>query len=544
MTEIALEARQVSKFFPGVKALQGVSLSLARGSIHALLGENGAGKSTLIKIITGVYRPDEGDLAVGGEKVGLFTTRHAMTLGIGVVHQERNLIPRFSVGENIMLERLAGRPMKPIDFGEVHAQARHWLDMLGLDLDPRTPVSRLSVAKMQLVEIAKALSLRSKVLLLDEPTASLTPHETDSLFRLLRKLRDDGVGMLFVSHKLEEVQAICDAVTVLRDGRNACESRPMAGLDRQDLVRLMIGRAEQIPDWSTRDRGGTPPVLEIDKLATSLGHRNITLRVGRGEIVGLYGLVGAGRTELAKSIIGLFPVTAGTIRIAGEPVEIGSVAEAVHRHRIGYVSEDRKGEGLVLIHSVLDNAGIPLWRRLAKATGLLIDRRIQAETEPFIRKLEVRTPSLAPDRRQPVGRQPAEDQRRQVARRRCWAPDHRRTLGRHRHQDQGLSPRVDPRPVRRRDRHPADHQRHAGDDHARRPDRRDERLQDPRRDREQPRLRGDERKHHGPHTPGRRGVTEAMVLVTALLSMRQRVLLSAPDSMLKSETALCGHSRR
>ena len=394
MTEIALEARQVSKFFPGVKALQGVSLSLARGSIHALLGENGAGKSTLIKIITGVYRPDEGDLAVGGEKVGLFTTRHAMTLGIGVVHQERNLIPRFSVGENIMLERLAGRPVKPIDYEEVHAQARHWLDMLGLDLDPRTPVSRLSVAKMQLVEIAKALSLRSKVLLLDEPTASLTPHETDSLFRLLRKLRDDGVGMLFVSHKLEEVQAICDAVTVLRDGRNACESRGMAGLDRQDLVRLMIGRAEQIPDWSTRDHRGAPPVLELFRVATALGHRDIDLQVRRGEIVGLYGLVGAGRTELAKSIIGLFPVTAGTMRIAGEPAVIGDVAEAVHRHRIGYVSEDRKGEGLVLMHSVLENAGIPLWRRLARATGFLIDRRIQAETEPFIRKLEVRTPSL------------------------------------------------------------------------------------------------------------------------------------------------------
>ena len=395
MTEIALEARRVSKFFPGVKALQGVSLSLAKGSIHALLGENGAGKSTLIKIVTGVYRPDEGELVMGGDPIGLFSTRHAMGLGIGVVHQERNLIPRFSVGENIMLEQLAGRLVKPIDYERVHARARHWLDMLGLDLDPRTPVSQLSVAKMQLVEIAKALSLRSKVLLLDEPTASLTPHETDSLFRLLRKLRDDGVGMLFVSHKLEEVQAICDAVTVLRDGRNACESRGMAGLDRQDLVRLMIGRSEQIPDWSTRNHSGAAPVLELDNLATSLGHRDIDLQVRRGEIVGLYGLVGAGRTELAKAIIGLFPVTSGTIRIAGEPAEIANVAEAVHRHRIGYVSEDRKGEGLVLIHSVLENAGIPLWRRLAKATGFLIDRRIQTEVEPFIRRLEVRTPSLA-----------------------------------------------------------------------------------------------------------------------------------------------------
>ena len=196
-----------------------------------------------------------------------------MAAGIGVVHQERNLIPRFSVGENIMLEQLGGRTCASRSTtAAVNADARRWLDVLGLDLDPRTPVSRLSVAKMQMVEIAKALSLRSRVLLLDEPTASLTPHETVALFALLRKLREDGVGMLFVSHKLEEVQEICDAVTVLRDGRNACESRPMAGLGRQDLVRLMIGRAEQIPDWTARDLAGAPVALELKSVATPLGH--------------------------------------------------------------------------------------------------------------------------------------------------------------------------------------------------------------------------------------------------------------------------------
>ncbi|MCW6508731.1 sugar ABC transporter ATP-binding protein [Lichenifustis flavocetrariae] len=396
MADIALEARGVSKFFPGVKALQGVSLTLAKGSIQALLGENGAGKSTLIKIITGVHHPDEGELRVEGEPVALFNPRHAMAMGIGVVHQERNLIPRFSVGENIMLEHLAGRLFKPIDYARVHARAKHWLDMLGLDVDPRMPVSRLSVAKMQLVEIAKALSLRSKVLLLDEPTASLTPHETVALFDLLKKLRADGVGILFVSHKLEEVQEICDAVTVLRDGRNACESRAMAGLGRQDLVRLMIGRTEQIPEWSQRNHAGSPPALELKGVATPLGHKNIDLMVRRGEIVGLYGLVGAGRTELAKSIMGLFPPTAGTVAVEGKPAAIRTVSDAIHRYRLGYVSEDRKNEGLVLIHSVLENAGIPIWRRLAKqAGGFLADRRIQAETEPSLRKLEVRTPSLS-----------------------------------------------------------------------------------------------------------------------------------------------------
>jgi ribose transport system ATP-binding protein len=394
MDSIAFEARSVSKFFPGVKALQDASLTLAKGSIHALLGENGAGKSTLIKIITGVHRPDEGELLLEGQPVSLVSPRQAIGLGIGVVHQERNLIPRFSVGENIMLEHLSGQVLRPIDYGHVNSEARRWLDVLGLDLDPTTPVSRLSVAKMQLVEIAKALSLRSRVLLLDEPTASLTPHETVALFALLRKLRDEGVSMLFVSHKLEEVQEICDQVTVLRDGRNACQSQLMGSLSRQDLVRLMIGRAEQVPDWTARDRSQAEPVLELENASTPLGHKGLDLTVRRGEIVGLYGLVGAGRTELAKSIMGLFPVTGGTVRVRSKAVVIRSVADAIHTWHIGYVSEDRKQEGLILMHSVLDNAGITIWRRLARFGGFLMDRVIRNHTEPFVQKLEVRTPSL------------------------------------------------------------------------------------------------------------------------------------------------------
>ena len=395
MSEPVFEARRISKFFPGVKALQEVSIRLAPGSIHALLGENGAGKSTLIKIITGVYRPDEGELLLDGRPITLGNPREAMAAGIGVVHQERNLIPRFSVGENIMLEHLATHLLRPIDYAGVNAAARKWLDVLGLDLDPGLPVSRLSVAKMQMVEIAKALSLRSRVLLLDEPTASLTPHETETLFDLLRKLRDEGVSIIFVSHKLEEVQEICDQVTVLRDGRNACDSRPMAGLGRQNIVQLMIGRSEQIPEWAARQTHSSAAVaLELKGVDTPYGHRGIDLAVRRAEIVGLYGLVGSGRTELAKSIMGVAPPTAGTISVAGRPAVIRDVADAIHKYRIGYVSEDRKSEGLILLHSVLDNAGITLWRRLARRTGLLVDRAIRRDAEPFIRKLEVRTPSL------------------------------------------------------------------------------------------------------------------------------------------------------
>jgi ribose transport system ATP-binding protein len=247
---------------------------------------------------------------------------------------------------------------------------------------------------MQLVEIAKALSARSRVLLLDEPTASLTPHETETLFKMLHRLKADGVAIIFVSHKLEEVQEICDHVTVLRDGSNACESRPMEGLGRQDIVRMMIGRGELITDWPARSHDNRPVALELRGVSTSLGHKDVDLTVREGEIVGLYGLVGAGRTELAKSVIGLYPVTGGTVEVAGQQVRIASVADAIHRHRIGYVSEDRKHDGLILIHTVLDNAGMVLWRRLARSIGLLTNRMIRTAVEPFIRKLEVRTPSL------------------------------------------------------------------------------------------------------------------------------------------------------
>jgi ribose transport system ATP-binding protein len=395
MTPPVFEARGIEKVFPGVRALKGVSLTLLPGSIHALLGENGAGKSTLIKVITGVYRQSAGTLVLDGHPVAFGTPREAMAAGVGVVHQERNLIPRFSVAENIHLEQLAPHPLRAIDYAALNRSARRWLDELHLDIDPATPVSELSVARMQLVEIAKALSLQSRVLLLDEPTASLTGAEAETLFAILRRLRDQGASLVFVSHKLEEVQALCDRVTVLRDGANACDSQPMASLGRQDLVRMMIGRNESGGSWRHRDTRDRPVALALTGVATSVGHRDIDLTVRRGEIVGLYGLVGAGRTELAKAIIGRFAVTAGSVEVEGRPVRITSVADAIHRHGIGYVSEDRKGEGLILPHSVLDNAGVPIWRKLAGPAGSLPDRRIRKAVLPYLRKLEVRTPSLS-----------------------------------------------------------------------------------------------------------------------------------------------------
>ncbi|HEX2526315.1 MAG TPA: sugar ABC transporter ATP-binding protein [Geminicoccus sp.] len=390
-----LEARGIGKSFPGVRALDDVNLTLAKGSIHALLGENGAGKSTLIKILTGVHRLDEGELLLDGQPVRFADPHAAIAAGVGVVHQERNLIPRFSVAENIMLERLGPSVLSKVDQSVLQAEAKRWLDLLELDVDPATPVGRLSAAKMQLVEIAKALSLRSRVLLMDEPTASLTPHETTHLFALLERLKRDGVTIVFVSHKLEEVLQICDSVTVLRDGRNACQSQSMAGMGRQDLVRLMIGRNEQIPAWAERDRTTEPVVLQLTDVSTMLGHKNVSLTLHAGEILGLYGLVGAGRSELAKCLIGLFPIASGTVAIDGKTVAINSVSEALHRHGLGYVSEDRKGEGLVLAHSVLANAGITVWSKLAGLLGYLKDGTVRSRVSPAIERLEVKTPSLA-----------------------------------------------------------------------------------------------------------------------------------------------------
>ena len=389
-----LEIRHVSKSFPGVKALDDVSISLAAGSVHALLGENGAGKSTLIKIITGVQAPDAGEVLFDGASMRFSKPREAGACGIGVVHQERNLVMRFSVAENIMLDRLGAHSLSRVDHTAIADEAVRWLKMLDLDIDPGTPVSRLSVAQMQLVEIGKALSLRSRVLLLDEPTASLTPNESAALFAIIRKLKADGVAILFVSHKLEEVFGICDTVTVLRDGRNVCDSVPLAGLNRQDVVKMMIGRAEQIARRAPRSKPAASPLLELRGYSSDAGHRDVNLTVRPGEIVGLYGLVGAGRSELAKSVLGLSRQTGGEVLLNGQAVHITSVASALHHHGIGYVSEDRKGEGLILLHSVLDNAGITIWQRLASRFGLLHDATVAREVGPVIAKLEVKTPSL------------------------------------------------------------------------------------------------------------------------------------------------------
>ncbi len=391
---LSVEVRDVSKAFVGVQALDSVNLTVGAGQIHALLGENGAGKSTLIKILTGVHQPDSGKVLLDGKEFSFRTPRDAIAAGIGVVHQERNLITRFSVAENITLEDPPTR-FGMFDEAEAVKQTRRWLELLHLDTDPRTPVSRLSVAQVQLVEIAKALSLESRFLLLDEPTSSLTPHETGTLFAVLRRLAAEGVTILFVSHKLEEVFDLCTHVTVLRDGRNACDSQPLAGMTRADVVRLMIGRDERAFAAPAIGARSGPPLLELRGVATSLGHRDVSLQAHAGEILGLYGLVGAGRSELARAIIGAARITAGDVLIDGKPVKIRDVADAVRLHGIGYVSEDRKGEGLILQHDVAANIAATVWHRLRRFLGFVSDRMQTNTAAPYVQSLDIRTPSLA-----------------------------------------------------------------------------------------------------------------------------------------------------
>ena len=394
MNEFCLEISAANKSFPGVKALDKASFRLRKGSIHALLGENGAGKSTLIKIITGVHRQDSGTLFINGKEESLNNPNDATKFGISVVHQERNLIRRFSVGENLMLNNLPKTVLGLIDYDEIAIQSKKWLEIMDLDIDPNTVVSELTVAKMQLCEIAKALSLKAKILLLDEPTSSLSPKEAENLFSLLRKIvRDEGVSIVFVSHKLEEVFNICDDVTVLRDGQNACTSENIKNLDRKKLVRLMIGRDEQIVKSTRKTDKIKDTVLALNKVKTELGHENINLELAQSEIMGLYGLVGAGRTELVKCLIGLEKIIEGDVIINGKKTAIDSPKSALEKFKIGYISEDRKKEGLILIHNVLDNTSITIWSQIKKAAGLVTDGMIANKVDPYIRKLEVKTPS-------------------------------------------------------------------------------------------------------------------------------------------------------
>ncbi|MGB4712496.1 MAG: sugar ABC transporter ATP-binding protein [Pontimonas sp.] len=388
-----LVVEELSKSFPGVKALDKVNITLRAGEVQALLGENGAGKSTLIKILTGVYQTAEGQVILNGSPVSFDSPLAATKAGIGVVHQERNLIPYFSVAENIVLQEQPSR-YGLIDVRKRNEKARKALDSLGLTIDPDEIVQNLSVAQMQLVEIAKALATETRVLLLDEPTASISGSESTKLFSVVAKLREQGTAVLFVSHKLEEVFEVCDTVTVLRDGESVIESSPLADYSRSEIVAAMVGRT--LADRAKRFRDVEPgePALELRNVSTVLGHEDVSLSLLKGEVLGLYGLVGAGRSELVRSVLGLHSILSGQILLNGQVVKIRDVREALHRYRIGYVTENRKEEGLFLEFTINRNIAVTVWRKLQAWLGVVSHKKETEVSERFVESLGIRISSV------------------------------------------------------------------------------------------------------------------------------------------------------
>ncbi len=402
----ALQAVAIAKSFGGTAALDGVDLSVGAGSIHALIGENGAGKSTLIKVITGVHAADAGQVRIDGIERRFRSTQDAIDAGVGAVFQERNLLPHFSVAENLFLHappRRAGF----LDRARLRRDAQVWLDRVGLSLPADRPAGTLTPAQGQLLEIARALALRARVLLLDEPTASITERDATRLFERLREIRDGGSALLFVSHKLDEVFALCDRITVIRDGRTVIADVARDDLTTREVVTAMVGRSitlgERRPATATAavaEAADAAPRLSLHGVCTRFGHQRIDLALRGGRIVGLYGLVGAGRTELARAILGLDRIVAGELRIGGRAVPLpASPRQALHAHRIGYLSEDRKGEGLILSHPIRHNVAIAVWDRLRDRFGLVSPERERRAVAPVLGPLGVRLSSLD----QPVG---------------------------------------------------------------------------------------------------------------------------------------------
>jgi ribose transport system ATP-binding protein len=404
MTPPLLRMAGITKSFSGTRVLDGVDLELRRGETHALLGGNGAGKSTLMKILQGVYTLDSGTIEIDGEPVQLSRPQDAQRHGIAMIFQEFSLIPTLSVAKNVYLAR-EPRHAGLLDDRAVVTNTRELLAELGVDIDPNILVKRLGAASMQLVEIAKALSQDARILVMDEPTASLAHSEVDALFRIIERLKERGITIVYITHRLEEVIAVADRVTVLRDG-HLVETRPVEDLDLAALIELIVGRSvEQALQRSERevDRSGEP-LLSVRGLTTPSGLQDVDLDIYAGEIVGLAGLMGSGRSELVRALFGVDPRSAGEIRLRGEKVRIRRPADAVSRG-IVLVPEDRRRQGLVLAHSVQRNLTLSILRSLARG-GFLDDREGAEISRRYVDRLDIRLHSLnSPVRRLSGGNQ-------------------------------------------------------------------------------------------------------------------------------------------
>lgn len=380
----------IGKTFPGVKALQDISFTCEAGQVHALMGENGAGKSTLLKILSGSYRPDSGEIRLKGEPVSFGHTTDALDAGVAIIYQELHLVPEMSVAENIYLGQLPQRAGL-VNRRLLRYEAGQQLANLGMDIDPDTPLKALSLGQWQMVEIAKALARNAKVIAFDEPTSSLSAREIEHLFRVIRKLRDLGRVVLYVSHRMEEIFALSDAITVFKDGRYVRTFSDVANTSHDQLVQAMVGREiGDIYGYAPRQTGEVR--LKLDRVQAKGVRMPVSLSVRAGEIVGLFGLVGAGRSELMKGLFGATRLTGGELWLDGEKLTIREPAHAI-RAGILLCPEDRKADGIIPVHSVRDNINISA-RRNNLTAGCLINNQWESENAArHIRALNIKTPS-------------------------------------------------------------------------------------------------------------------------------------------------------
>ena len=384
-----LSFRGISKTFPGVKALSDISFDCYSGQVHALMGENGAGKSTLLKILSGNYAPTSGSLVLRGEEISFADTTAALNAGIAIIYQELHLVPEMTVAENIYLGQLPSRGGF-VNRSLLNYEARLQLEHLGLDIDPDTPLKYLSIGQWQMVEIAKALARNAKVIAFDEPTSSLSAREIDNLFRVIRELRKEGRVIIYVSHRMEEIFALSDAITVFKDGRYVCTFDDIKTVSHDRLVQAMVGREiGDIYGWQSREYGDER--LRLDQVKAPGVRTPISLAVRSGEIVGLFGLVGAGRSELMKGIFGGTRLSGGQIFIDGQPVTINKPAQAI-RAGMMLCPEDRKAEGIIPVHSVRDNINISARRKHIHAGCLINNAWESTNAEHHIKSLNIKTP--------------------------------------------------------------------------------------------------------------------------------------------------------
>jgi ribose transport system ATP-binding protein len=384
-----LEMENVSKTFPGVKALDKVHFNLKKGEVHALVGENGAGKSTLLKILAGAYKKDAGTIKLYGSEVETTDPKHALDLGVSVIYQEFNLIPNLSIAENIFIGRTPSKKKAFIDFAKLYEDAEFFLQKIGMKRNPKTLIDKLSVAEQQMVEIAKSLSFSSKIIVMDEPTSALTESEKKTLFKIIRELKSKGVSIIFISHIIEEVLEISDRVTVLRDGNyvgtlNARDTNP------RKIVQMMVGRElkEFYPKTEVK-RGEV--VLEVKDLTKKSKYEDISFQLHEGEVLGFAGLVGCGRAQVMRGIFGIEAPDSGEILIKGNKVKTSSLFETI-KMKMGFVPEDRREEGLILSRSVKDNINITKLSEIS-AHGFIKQKEEENIANEYCKKLKIRTPN-------------------------------------------------------------------------------------------------------------------------------------------------------